>query len=298
MKTTTVITPAPAPFMGGIAAIASSRFGNRIRFDVPNEGGAETAETKPDEQKPETSETKPAEKVETKPEAPKLSDKEADLLKEVMAKKKANETLQAQIDAANARLKEFEGLDPVKAKELIAAAEAAELKAAQDRGDFERVKEMMAEQHRKEAEALQARINELEGVANTKSQTINELTIGQAFQGSAFIADELILTPNKARAAYGAHFEVEGGRMVGYDKPKGEEGRTKLVDASGNPVGFDDAIKRLVEADPDRDSLVKSKLVTGGKSGGDGTKAPVSTTGLTGRARIEAVMAAQAAVKK
>lgn len=95
---------------------------------------------------------------------------------------------------------------------------------------------------------------------------IVELTVGHSFDNSGFIRDEMVLTPRKARVVYGDHFDVEDGRLVGYDKPRGTGERTKLVDGKGEPLGFEEAMRKIVEIDPDRDNLLKSKLKQGADS--------------------------------
>jgi hypothetical protein len=92
---------------------------------------------------------------------------------------------------------------------------------------------------------------------------------------------------------YGDHFESENGTVVAYDKPKGAEGRTKLIDGSGNPLGFEAAIKKLVDSDPERDNLVKSKVAPGAGSKTTDGKPTTQKTELKGLARIQAALEAQ-----
>jgi hypothetical protein len=77
--------------------------------------------------------------------------------------------------------------------------------------------------------------------------------------------------------------------VVAYDKPAGATDRTVLVDGSGNPLSFDKAIERIVDADPDRDTLRKSKMRAGAGSNNDGGKPPVNIG--SGRERIQAALA-------
>jgi hypothetical protein len=125
---------------------------------------------------------------------------------------------------------------------------------------------MMADEHKKDLTAAQAAVASKSTALDLALKTINDLTIGQDFTSSTFITTELVLTPRVARQVYGDHFEIEDGQTVGYNKPKGAEGRTKLVDASGDALPFDDAMKKLVEAAPDKDQLMRSKLKTGAQS--------------------------------
>ncbi len=223
----------------------------------------------------------------------KTTQREAELLKEVMDKKDKLKTTQKELEAIKQQLKEFDGIEPAKIRDMLKAQADAEKAAAEAKGDFERVKQMMKEEHEKEIEKVKSEKDQTSTALQDALNRINELTIGDAFQRSSFIKDELILTPAKARTVYGSHFEMEDGRIVAYDKPKGASSRTILVDSKGEPLGFEEAAKRLVEADPDRDSMLRSKLKQGA-----GSKAAVDKTttkqvaGPAGVSRIAAALTA------
>lgn len=201
------------------------------------------------------------------------SDEEARLLKENMKKKGQIEELTKKLEGAQGVLKQLEelgGLDAIKA--LVGERKDAETKALEAKGDYERLKQRMAEEHSKEIKTLQERIATLEGEVGKRSRVINDLTIGTQFGQSQFISGELTLTPAKARVIYGDYFDVtEDGQVVGYDKPRGAQGRTALVDQYGNAVGFDAALRKIIEADPEKDHLMKSKVKAG--AGSDSKKA-------------------------
>ncbi|TSP13946.1 DUF6651 domain-containing protein [Cupriavidus campinensis] len=197
----------------------------------------------------------------------KPTDAEAKLIKEVMQRKEREKQLQAQ-------LSQFEGLDPAEIKQLLAdkAAAAQAKKEAEEReleqkGEWDRLRQRMADEHTQVVTGLRSELDQLKAQLTGASSTINELTIGSQFNQSGFIAEELTLTPTKARVVYGQHFDLVDGKVVGYDKPRGEANRTALVDSLGEPVGFEDALRKIVEADPDKDHLVKVKTKPGSGSG-------------------------------
>lgn len=214
--------------------------------------------------------------------AKKPTDDEARLLKEVMQKKEALQKTQGDLTAAQERLKLFEGMDPDAVKKLLADKKQAEEAQLVAKGDFENLKQRLIEENTKVTNSMQEQINALQNELSNKSKTVNDLSIGSQFGQSPFITDELTLTPAKARVVYGDHFDLEDGKVVGYDKPRGASNRTPLVDQYGNAVGFDAALRKIVEADPDRDHLLKSKVKQG--AGSDSKKIEVkqkSETGLT-----------------
>ncbi|MDE4297094.1 hypothetical protein PXK56_18055 [Phaeobacter gallaeciensis] len=220
--------------------------------------------------------------------AKKLAEEKAELLREVMDKK--NKLKDAQDDAADARAKlaEFGDVDPAKVKALLKAEQDAEQAALEAKGEFDRVKEMMATEHTKQLEAKDAEIEALKAAAASKDETIDKLTVGQSFSTSKFIQDDLILSSNKVRQLYGSHVGLQDGEVVVYDKPSSAKDRTVMVDGVGKPLSFDEGLKRLVDADPDKDTMIKSKMAPGGKSK---TPAPAGKqkpkdNGLRGAARI------------
>lgn len=196
------------------------------------------------------------------------SDEEARLLKENMAKKEQLRKAQEEIAALK---KSVEGLDLEEVRKLVADRKTAEEKALEAKGDYERLKQRMAEEHGKEVTSLKAQLEALQGEKSKLAGTINDLTVGTQFSQSQFISGELTLTPAKARVIYGDYFEVEDGKIVGYDKPRGSANRTALVDQYGSAIGFDAALRKIVEADPEKDHLLKSKVKSG--AGSDSKKA-------------------------
>ena len=213
----------------------------------------------------------------------KPSDEEAKLLKEVMQKKEALQKTQADLAAAQERLKKFDGIDPEAVRAMLAERAQAEEKALEAKGDYERLKQRMAEAHAGETQSLKEQIAQLQATLAQREGAINELSIGGLFSQSQFIGQELVLTPAKARVIYGDHFELVDGKVVGYDKPKGAQNRTAIVDSMGNAVSFDEALRKIVEADPEKDAMLKSKIKPGagsesgkvGKQAGSQKDAPV-----------------------
>jgi len=196
----------------------------------------------------------------------KPSDEEAKLLKEVMKRKDSEKALQAKAEELAAKLKDFEGIDAGAVKKLLADQKAAETKALEDKGEWDRLKTRMGEEHSNVMKTLNEQIAELQAQLGQRDSAINEMTVGTSFTASEFIAKELTLTPSKARVIYGGHFELEDGKVVAYDKPKGTPSRTAIVDSFGNYLGFDEAMRKIVAADPDAAHLLKSGVKPGAQS--------------------------------
>jgi hypothetical protein len=228
-----------------------------------SEGGGGGDSAAAEKAAPEASAKAEEEKKES---AKKPSDEEARLLKENMKKKEDLKKATEELVKAQTRLKEFDGIDPEAIKKLLAERSAAETKSLEDKGEWDRLKQRMAEEHAKDGETLRTEIKALKEKLGNTEGTIKELSIGSMFSQSNFIAEELTLTPSKARVIYGEFFDLEDGTVVGYDKPRGAQGRTAIVDQFGTPVGFNDAMRKIVEADPEKDHLMKSKMKPGAGS--------------------------------
>jgi hypothetical protein len=197
---------------------------------------------------------------------PAISDADAKLLKDLMAHKNRAKELADKLEDAQKRLSDFDGVDPAKARKLIADEEEAARKAAEARGEYDRLVAQMAERHQTEQAALNGRLSEAQNTVAALQKDIAELTVGSAFSNSGFVANDLTLTPAKARVIYGTHFEYKDGKVVGYDKPVGASERTLLVSSTGEALSFDEALRALVDKDPDRDRLLRAKARPGAGS--------------------------------
>lgn len=225
---------------------------------------------------------------------PKPTDREAELLKEVMKRKDDLKSAKAEADALKNQLKKFEGIDLEQVQALLNEKAQREQAELEKRGEFDRVKEQMVTEHTKTLETVkgtyESQIAELSGKLNETTSVITELTIGRAFGDSGYVRDTLTLTPAKARVVYGSHFELQDGKVVAYDKPAGAANRTVLVDGMGEPLSFDAAIEKIVKADPDHEHLVRSKAKAGAGSKND-TDGKAAVKVGSGRDRIGAAIA-------
>lgn len=207
---------------------------------------------------------------------PKLSDKEAELLKDLMKQKQKNKDSEAALLGLKGELAKFEGINLDEIKELLAQKKDSETKKLEDQGQWDLLKRQMAEENGKIVKVHADKSAGLQALVDSQQSLINKLTLGHSFNTSPFILNELNLSSDKTRIIYGAHFELDGDKVVAYDKPKGAADRVQLVDASGEPLGFEDSIRKLIEADPDKDRLIKSKAKPGSGSAPSSMKVDLS----------------------
>ena len=224
----------------------------------------------------------------------KPSDGEAKLIKEVMDKKKKLKAAEERVTALEQKLSQFDGIDAEAVRALVAEKREAETKQLEAKGEWNRLKTQMVEEHTREKTAILEGRKAIEQENQALKNTIAELTVGNAFAQSQFIQNELALTPNKTRVVYGGHFEFKDGQVIGYDKPTGAYERTPLVDAQGEPLAFEAALRKIVEADPDREQLLKSKMRQGANSKTAPKTSPVdlkTDENLAGKDKIAAALA-------
>lgn len=257
-----------------------------INNDVTdNQEKEQTKETQDTEEKQNTASTSDANKTK----------QDEKLLAEVMDKKEKLRKAQGEIEALRKQLDGYGSIDPKEIQALLKREKEAQQKAAEARGDFEQAKKMMAEEHKRDIEAREKEIAELKEKLGYSAATIDNLTLGSNFANSNYIKDNLILTPTKARALYGSYFDIKDGQVIAYNKPAGAADRAPMVDGSGNPYDFDTAFQKIIEADPDRDTLVRSKTKEGAGSRTDNlsVKDGSKNTNLYGKSRILAGLEAE-----
>ncbi|MDH1221162.1 DUF6651 domain-containing protein [Aeromonas caviae] len=234
----------------------------------------------------------------------KPSDREAQLLKESMSRKE-------KIGQLEARLAEYEGVDPKAFREMQERLQVLDQKERElanakliEQGRFDEALNSMRSEHEgvlsqvrtQSAAELQAALQErdqLKTQLGAFQAQIEDLTVGAAFGNSAFIREELVqaMNPERSRRLYGDHFDIVEGKVVGYDKPRGQEGRAPLVDKDGQPVSFDEAFKRVLSSQSDYETLIRSSVKPGAGSGTRDDKAtdPAKKIG-TGVNRIAAAL--------
>ena len=164
---------------------------------------------------------------------------------------------------------------------MLKAEEDKQKKELEAKGEWEKLKKQMSEDHVKAMSDIQKQL-EAEKAKNVESEKrIIELTIGAKFANSQYINDQLTLTPNKARVIYNDYFDLVDGQVVGYNKPRGQKDRAPFVDQYGNNLPFDSAMEKIITSDPDADFLLKSKIKSGAGSSSKAKSVQENTKGLS-----------------
>lgn len=241
----------------------------------------------------------------------KANAEKAELLGEVMAKKEANKSLSESFESMKgdfASLKKSLGdltADDIKA--IVQSGKDAETASLESKGEYEtivagmkddqqKIIDQMNAQQKEASDALQAVIDEQATTIASMTTSVDEMTVGRSFGESVFLRESSVLPASVARTQFGSHFDYVDGKVVGFDLPKGKDGRVALVDAEGNNKSFEAAIESLYEKHPESKAIIRSKKKPGSGGGGDeisGKKFDSGKTKLHGRERIGAALAAQ-----
>lgn len=182
-------------------------------------------------------------------------------------------------DAAEAKLKAFEGIDDAQAaKQALETVKNLEDKKLVDAGEVEKLKEAAAAAwQNKLSEAEKAHAAQLaEAKAETekiRTQFHGEL-LGGAFARSQVVQDKLVIPHDVAQAFFGRHFSVSAdGKIIAKDAA-GNEMYSRIH--AGELAGFDEALESLIDAYPGKDSILK-----GSGASGAGTSAGGASGGKT-----------------
>lgn len=237
------------------------------------------------------------------------SDEVAKLLRETMQRKQKiselsdeKEQLAQTVQQLQEKMAAFEGIDPKEyqtLKEEAGKRREQELEGAEDwatlKADLEERHQaqlqQVIDQNKSEFETQLAeaktKAQELQATLEERESFIEELTIGNNFGNSAYIKNTLSPSVPKVRKLYGDHFDFVDGQVHAFNKPRGAEKRDLLVDGSGKPLAFDAALQKIVENDPDKDSILKATQRSGSGSGSDNRDAGGGPVG-SGVSRIQA----------
>ena len=175
--------------------------------------------------------------------------------------------------AAEAALKAFEGItDPAAALKAIGIVANLDDKKLIDAGEAERVKADITKTFTEKLTVAEKRALDLE--ANWSASEIS-----RAFANSKFIAEKSAIPADFLQAKLAGQMKFESGRVIAYDA----HGNRMLSRTSpGEDAGFDEAIGLIIDAHPQRDTILR-----GNQNNGSGAK----NNGGTGGAKTMAIAA-------
>jgi uncharacterized protein YdaT len=149
-------------------------------------------------------------------------------------------------DKASKALELIKNLDD---KKLIEADEVEKLK--------NKVREESTLEFSKIKKQYEQALKEKEEALGATSTQIRELLVDNQFHSSKYIPDVLTLTPRMAKKVFGDNFKVE--TVNNQTMAVGYIGNEPIMSKSniGEYASFDEALKIMIDADPDKDSYTK-----------------------------------------
>lgn len=171
-------------------------------------------------------------------------------------------------EAAEIKLKAFEGLDAAAAKDALSKLSNIDAKKLIDAGEVEKVKAEISKAFEEKLTAAEQK------TANMERELYGE-RIGGAFVRSKFVGDKLAIPADLVQARFGQNFKLEDGKVVAYDQ-SGNKIYSKAK--PGELADFDEAIEFLVDSYPHKDHILKGAGQSGGGSkGGNGQTGAAKT---------------------
>lgn len=163
-------------------------------------------------------------------------------------------------EAAETKLKAFEGLDPVKAKAALETVGKLDQKTLIDAGEVDRVRTEMASQY-------ETQLNEAKAEAQKYAGQRDDLVRSTAFKGSKFLQERLAVPVEMFEATFARNFKVEDGKII----PHGPDGNPIYSKKRmGEIADFDEAAEMIVENYAYKDSILKAAPTGGSGNGGAG----------------------------
>ncbi|MFW9289799.1 tape measure protein, partial [Glaesserella parasuis] len=168
-------------------------------------------------------------------------------------------------EKAEAELKKFDGIEDVaKAKEALKTVENLDAKKLIDAGEAEKVKQEVIKGYEQKLADAKALAEKVQGQLHTE-------LIGGSFARSKFVTEKLAMPVDVAQAFFGKHFSID------------ENGAILAKDAFGNEIfsrvkpgqraDFEEALEALVDAYPNKNSILKGSGSSGGGGGAGGSSA-------------------------
>lgn len=173
-------------------------------------------------------------------------------------------------EAAEGKLKVFDGLDADAARAALDSLSKIDQKKLIDAGEVDKVRNEITK-------SWEGKVAEKEQALATLQSQLNAELIGGGFARSKVIAEKLAIPADLAQAAFGSAFKVEGGKLVAYDKAGA------AIYSKANPgqhAGFDEALEALIDAYPGKDQILKGTGASG--SGASGSRSSHSGGGNMG----------------
>lgn len=177
-------------------------------------------------------------------------------------------------EAAETKLKTFEGIDPDKARDAIEMVGKLDAKTLIDAGEVDKVRDEMKGQFTEQLGEKDGKIAELQAKNN-------DMVIDHIFNSSEFVRENINVPQDMFQDSFRKNFKVEDGQVKVYGK---DGNQIMSKEKAGEYASPEEALTILVDSHPQKDVILKasSEKGSGGSSSGGtrGGQRSVSRTEL------------------
>lgn len=178
---------------------------------------------------------------------------------------KEAKTNRERAEAAETKLKAFDGLDPEIARKAIETVGKLDAKKLIDSGEVDKVRDQVKAEFTKQLE-------EKDGHSKGLQARIDGMLIDGVFSNSPFVRDNIAVPADMFQASFRNQFKIEEGKINAYDKAGNRlMSKTKV----GEYADPDEALQLLVDAHPQKETILKANIGSGtgnnGRGGNRGT---------------------------
>lgn len=163
-------------------------------------------------------------------------------------------------EAAETKLKTFEGIDPEAARKSIELVGKLDAKKLIDVGEVDKVKAEIQQQ-------FTTQVGEKDKTIGTLQSQINDMLVDGVFGNSQFVRDRVAVPADMFSATFRKNFKVEEGKVIAF----GADGnRLFSKTRSGEYATPEEALEIMVEAHGQKDTILKAVDHSGSGNTGNG----------------------------
>jgi len=161
--------------------------------------------------------------------------------------------------ALEKKLKAYDGLDAEQARQAITKLADVDLSKMIDKGEIDKVKAQIQSEYN-------TLMEEKDGAIGKLQSEIDGMKIDSIFN-SKFVQESVAVPHDMFQASFRNNFKVEDGKINAYDK---SGNRLMSKEHIGEPASPEEALKLLVDAHPQKDTILKADIGNGSGSNGSG----------------------------
>ena len=165
-------------------------------------------------------------------------------------------------------LKRFDGLDAEAARKALEIVSKLDAKTLVDAGKMDELKAQLSTQY-------QTTLGQKDDEYKKLRVEFDAERINSVFSVSQFIRDNIAVPVEMFQDTFGKNFKVEDGKIVAHDRSGNRLMSKTRVGEEANP---DEALEYLVEAYPQKNSILKASVGSGSGSDGAGGNRTRGTT--------------------